>query len=795
MSWHAHNTRLLLLSCFLLSCSVVFCQLSKDQDITMITLSKLLNNTASPWDATKEPNPCSWIGVRCSPDNTRVTHLFLSGIGLSSSDFIPVICKIESLQWLDFSNNRLSSIPDEFINVCGQISELQTLSFSHNSLAGPLPTFHGFEGLETLDLSCNSMSGNISLQLDGFRSLKSLNLSSNKFNGHVPINLGKSMMLEELQLSVNSFQGSIPSEIVSYQNLHRIDLSANQLSGSIPDVLGNLTYLEVLVLSSNKLSGEIPTSLSNIQTLQRFAANENNFYGGIPCGLTRFLTYLDLSYNRLAGLIPPDFLSQPNVQTLDLSYNMLEGSIPSNVSRNLVILKLGSNRMNGSIPVSFEALTNLTHLELENNSLTGVIPPQLSSCGSLVVLNLAQNNLIGALPAELDGLYSLEVMKLQLNKLSGLDNLDYLNLQGNNLSGSIPDSMPSVVELQLGQNQLSGRIPKMPVRLQTVLNLSSNLFEGPIPSDLSQLMGLKVLDLSNNKFSGAGGYTYLFEPLWWIGMITMIAGEIANFAAYAFAPAILVTPLGALSIIISAALAHAILQEKLHTFGILGCALCVVGSTTIVLHAPQEREIESVKEVWDLATEPAFLLYAAIVITAAVVIIIRVIPHYGQTHVMVYISICSLMGSLSVMSVKALGIALKLTFSGMNQLLYPQTWAFTLIVLACVITQINYLNKALDTFNAAVVSPIYYVMFTSLTILASVIMFKDWDGKNASQIVTEICGFVTILSGTFLLHETKDMVEGSSQSSSLRLPKHEEEDEGLDPEGIPLRQVDTLRPK
>jgi uncharacterized lipoprotein YajG len=32
--------------------------------------------------------------------------------------------------------------------------------------------------------------------------------------------------------------------------------------------------------------------------------------------------------------------------------------------------------------------------------------------------------------------------------------------------------------------------------------------------------------------------------------------------------------------------------------------------------------------------------------------------------------------------------------------------------------------QALDTFNTAVVSPIYYVMFTSLTILASIIMFK-----------------------------------------------------------------------
>jgi hypothetical protein len=48
-----------------------------------------------------------------------------------------------------------------------------------------------------------------------------------------------------------------------------------------------------------------------------------------------------------------------------------------------------------------------------------------------------------------------------------------------------------------------------------------------------------------------------------------------------------------------------------------------------------------------------------------------------------------------VMSVKALGIALKLTFSGMNQLIYPQTWLFTVVVVACILTQMNYLNKVI----------------------------------------------------------------------------------------------------
>lgn len=50
--------------------------------------------------------------------------------------------------------------------------------------------------------------------------------------------------------------------------------------------------------------------------------------------------------------------------------------------------------------------------------------------------------------------------------------------------------------------------------------------------------------------AGAGGFGYLREPIWWAGLLSMVVGELANFAAYAFAPAVLVTPLGALSIIV-----------------------------------------------------------------------------------------------------------------------------------------------------------------------------------------------------------------------------------------------------
>ncbi|KAK3170384.1 hypothetical protein Dsin_000204 [Dipteronia sinensis] len=333
----------------------------------------------------REPNPCKWEGVQCT--GSSITHLSLSRFGLSTSELLPVVCNIGSLQALDVSNN-----PNDFITTCGEIDGFKLLNFSRNRLVGSLPTFHGFVGLEYLDLSYNNLDGEIGrLELDELVSLKSLNLSRNLFVGSIPTNLGKSKTLEQLELSVNNFSGIIPNQIADFGNLTLIDLSVNRLSGSIPDRIGELSKLEVLILSANNLSGGIPANLS------RFAANQNNFSGQIPAGLTGYLKNLDLSYNNLSGLIPTELLSQPNLQTVDLSFNLLEGTIPKDISSSLVRLRLGSNSLSGEIlSIKWATLGQLTYLELENNSFTGMIPQQLGSCQHLTLLNLAQNNLTGS---------------------------------------------------------------------------------------------------------------------------------------------------------------------------------------------------------------------------------------------------------------------------------------------------------------------------------------------------------------------------------------------------------------
>ena len=81
-----------------------------------------------------------------------------------------------------------------------------------------------------------------------------------------------------------------------------------------------------------------------------------------------------------------------------------------------------------------------------------------------------------------------------------------------------------------------------------VLAVSSSVFIGT--SFIVKKKGLLRVARTSSARAGSGGYAYLKEWLWWVGLITMVVGEAANFTAYGFAPAILVTPLGALSVLV-----------------------------------------------------------------------------------------------------------------------------------------------------------------------------------------------------------------------------------------------------
>lgn len=152
-----------------------------------------------------------------------------------------------------------------------------------------------------------------------------------------------------------------------------------------------------------------------------------------------------------------------------------------------------------------------------------------------------------------------------------------------------------------------------------------------------------------------------------------------------------------------------------------------------------------------------FIVFAVCVVGSSLVLIFAVAPRFGQKNVLVYILICSVIGSLSVSCVKGLGIGIKELFSGTAVLKEPLFWALVICLVICVSVQISYLNKALDIFNTSIVTPIYYVFFTTSVMACSAILFKEWLRMTIDGVVGTISGFLTIILGIFLLHAFKDI--------------------------------------
>ncbi|QPG73111.1 hypothetical protein FOA43_000416 [Brettanomyces nanus] len=293
-------------------------------------------------------------------------------------------------------------------------------------------------------------------------------------------------------------------------------------------------------------------------------------------------------------------------------------------------------------------------------------------------------------------------------------------------------------------------------------------------------------------------YTYVKNPVWILGTALMAIGEIANFAAYTFAPPILVTPLGALSVIIGAVLAAIFLKETLGVLGKMGCAICLLGSVIIVLHAPGDKEVTTVDEILDYAARPMFLLYATAVVVFSFFMIYKVAPKYGSQNPMVYISICSAVGSISVCAIKAFGIALKLTFGGSNQFTHVSTYLFIITVVVCILTQMTFFNKALAQFDTSIVNPLYYVTFTTATLLASFILFSGFNTTSAVDVISLLCGFLIIFSGVYILNISRKNPEEVSREEFFSTNKDGLSDISLnnDISAYQIRKsIETKRPK
>ncbi|KAI9811136.1 MAG: hypothetical protein M1827_005587 [Pycnora praestabilis] len=283
------------------------------------------------------------------------------------------------------------------------------------------------------------------------------------------------------------------------------------------------------------------------------------------------------------------------------------------------------------------------------------------------------------------------------------------------------------------------------------LAIASGLFIGV--SFVLKKIGLLKANVKYNQEAGEG-YGYLKNAWWWSGMTLMIIGEVCNFGAYIFVDAILVTPLGALSVVITTILSAIFLKERLSFVGKVGCFNCIIGSVVIVLNAPEQAAAANIQQMQKFVIAPGFLSYMGVVLAACAFTALWLGPRYGKKSMLVYISVCSLIGGLSVSTIQGLGAAITAQARGTPQFNHWFTYVLLVFIVCTLVTEIIFLNKALNLFNAALVTPTYYVFFTSSTIITSAVLYRGFKGSPLS-ITTMVMGFLQICAGVVLLQLSK----------------------------------------
>ncbi len=144
-------------------------------------------------------------------------------------------------------------------------------------------------------------------------------------------------------------------------------------------------------------------------------------------------------------------------------------------------------------------------------------------------------------------------------------------------------------------------------------------------------------------------YTYLDDPIWWIGMILLFIGEVGNFIAYSFASAAIVAPLGTVALIANTIFAPLILKETFRRRDFVGVVFAVSGAILVVFSSKVDETKIDCSKLLELITQTKFILYLVASISIAS-ILISFNEKIGPKFILIDMTIVGIAGNLNLFS-------------------------------------------------------------------------------------------------------------------------------------------------
>uniref|UniRef100_K7FYT8 NIPA like domain containing 2 n=1 Tax=Pelodiscus sinensis TaxID=13735 RepID=K7FYT8_PELSI len=246
---------------------------------------------------------------------------------------------------------------------------------------------------------------------------------------------------------------------------------------------------------------------------------------------------------------------------------------------------------------------------------------------------------------------------------------------------------------------------------------------------------------------------YYTSTLWWCGISLMGLGELGNAAAYGFAPAALIAPLGCVSVI-GELVFHVLLMLFHRTLVIKGGTLAIAGTYLLVTFAPNVTQELTATKIQNYLVSWQFLIYAILEIIIFC-ILLYFYKRKDLTHIVVLLMMVALLASPTIISVKAVAGMITFSAKGKIQLTYPIFYIMFIIMVTSCVFQVKFLNHAMQLYNATVVVPINFVFFTTSAIIAGIIFYQEFQGAAFLSVFMFLFGCLLSFLGVFIITQNQ----------------------------------------
>lgn len=302
---------------------------------------------------------------------------------------------------------------------------------------------------------------------------------------------------------LDQLNSGFPNRSYNHSNLINLFLINKYNIGKIPDEAFRHLNIKYLIIGQNNLK----------------ILSKNAFVG------VGSISMLHLIESNLESIEPGSFMPLNN-SLIELGFTNINVSLLNTINRELKQLKnLSTLKFNNLKLENFQSnwthsLERLRYLSLASNRISTLQPNVFSS--NIISLDLNENlinNVTNLLSSIQFGL-NLKELKLKnnlisnLTTLSKLSNLEYLDLSNNKisvLSKIIFKNMTKLTHLYLSGNRLKNLDKNLFIDIKDLMVLLLNNNHLVVYPNISTLMRLKILDLSNQNGNLIKIDDYAFE--------------------------------------------------------------------------------------------------------------------------------------------------------------------------------------------------------------------------------------------------------------------------------------------